>query len=148
MLLTKLVHPEILSALGGAGHGSRVLIADGNYPVSTTAGKNAKLVYLNLMPGVITATQALEAVVSAVPIEAAHVMEPMSTGPYAMSGAPQIWSEFESIMRSAGVGCPIAHYDRQGFYEAVKQDDVCLVIATGEKRIYANILLTLGVRRD
>lgn len=30
MLKTELLHPEILQALGEAGHGAQVLIADGN----------------------------------------------------------------------------------------------------------------------
>ena len=37
MLKTRLLHPEILNALARAGHGSRVLIADGNYPFATEA---------------------------------------------------------------------------------------------------------------
>ena len=35
MLKTRLLHPQILEALGEAGHGARVLIADGNYPLAT-----------------------------------------------------------------------------------------------------------------
>ena len=35
MLKTKLTHPGILATLGCTGHGSMVLIADGNYPFST-----------------------------------------------------------------------------------------------------------------
>ena len=35
--------------------------------------------------------------------------------------------------------------ERFAFYDAAKQDSCCLVIATGEQRIYANILLTIGV---
>ena len=35
MLKTNLLHPEILSALGSNGHGSMLLIADGNFPFST-----------------------------------------------------------------------------------------------------------------
>lgn len=35
MLKTELLHPEVLEALGTSGHGSRVLIADGNYPFAT-----------------------------------------------------------------------------------------------------------------
>ena len=31
------------------------------------------------------------------------------------------------------------------FYDAVRDPDTALVIATGEQRIYANILLTIGV---
>ena len=52
MLLTPLLHPEINAVLAAAGHHSKVLIADGNYPASTTLGPNAKLVSLNLAPGV------------------------------------------------------------------------------------------------
>ena len=33
MLKTRLLHPGILRALGEAGHGAQVLIADGNYPL-------------------------------------------------------------------------------------------------------------------
>jgi L-fucose mutarotase len=35
--------------------------------------------------------------------------------------------------------------DRDAFYRAAGDDDVCLAIATGEQRIYANLLLTIGV---
>jgi len=44
MLKTRLLHPEILQALGSSGHGGQVLIADGNYPFSTGAapGKSRK----------------------------------------------------------------------------------------------------------
>ena len=48
MLKYGLTHPEILSALGSAGHGSKVLIADGNYPFSTGSNPAAAHVYLNL----------------------------------------------------------------------------------------------------
>ena len=57
MLNSRLLHPEILEALGLAGHSSKILIADGNYPFSTQLGPNAKLVSLNLSPGLINATQ-------------------------------------------------------------------------------------------
>ena len=35
--------------------------------------------------------------------------------------------------------------ERFAFYDEAKKDSCCLVIATGEQRIYANILLTIGV---
>ena len=38
MLDLPLIHPDILRVLGRAGHGSQVLIADGNYPFRTTLG--------------------------------------------------------------------------------------------------------------
>src|SRR5947199_4512099 len=71
----RLIHPKINEVLGRAGHHAKVLIADGNYPASSTLGPNAELVSLNLMPGVVTCTQVLEALASAIPIEAAHTMD-------------------------------------------------------------------------
>jgi L-fucose mutarotase len=74
MLKTQLLHPEILAALGGAGHGSKVLIADGNFPFGTGANPAAKRVYLNLAPGLLTVTDVLRVLVEAMPVEAAEVM--------------------------------------------------------------------------
>ena len=31
------------------------------------------------------------------------------------------------------------------YYDAVQQGDTCLVIATGEQRLYANLMLAVGV---
>ena len=41
MLKTPILHPQILNALGRAGHSSKILIADGNYPFHTKRGPNA-----------------------------------------------------------------------------------------------------------
>jgi L-fucose mutarotase len=135
MLKTTLLHPEILYALGSAGHGSRVLISDGNYPHSTKSNPAASHVFLNLCPGVLTATQVLEAIVGAIPIEAAQVMAT------ADGSEPPIWSEFRAILP----GNELEPLERFAFYDAASEPDVALVVATGEQRIYANILLTIGV---
>lgn len=136
MLKSALLHPEITRALAAAGHGSQALIADGNYPASTGAAPNASRVYLNLMPGLINATDALRAIASAIPIEAAHVMQP------ADGSEPPIFQEFRQLLPS---GLALQPLERFAFYAAASEPSVCLVIATGEQRIYANILLTIGV---
>src|SRR4029434_9016388 len=84
MLNHGLIHPKILEVLGRAGHHAKVLIADGNYPASSTLGPNAELVSLNLMPGVVTCTQVLEALLSALPIEEANTMGIPTDDPYAL----------------------------------------------------------------
>ena len=145
MLTSSLIHPDILCALGRAGHGSQVLIADGNYPAGTTVGPNAELVSLNLAPGIVSATQALEAVASAVPIEVASVMATLTEGPYALAEPPPIWAEFADILAAAGFTDGLQQIERFAFYEAARGRDVALTIATAEQRIYANILLTIGV---
>ena len=135
MLKTTLLHPEILFALGSAGHGSQVLISDGNYPHATKSNPGAEHVYLNLCPGVLTVTDVLRVLVDAVPIETAQVMAT------ADGSEPQIWGEFRELLPQN----PLEPLERFDFYDAASTPDVALVIATGEQRIYANLLLTIGV---
>ena len=62
MLRHQLIHPKINEVLGRAGHHAKILIADGNYPASSAIGPRAELVSLNLMPGVVTCNQVLQAI--------------------------------------------------------------------------------------
>ena len=135
MLKQRLLHPEILDALAAAGHGAKVLITDGNYPASTCIGENAALVYLNLAPGKLTVTEVLDILLTAIPVEDAAVMEPEE------GLEPKIFQEFRSLMPDV----PLTKFGRFEFYEEASGPDTCLQIVTGEQRIYANLLLTIGV---
>ncbi len=135
MLKTRLLHPEILRALGEAGHGAQVLIADGNYPLLTRSGGTAHRVYLNLAPGLVTVTDVLDVLVDAIPIEAAHVMVPDS------GEEPAIFAEFRTLLPDT----PLQALRRVQFYDTARGPDLALAISTGEQRIYANLLLTIGV---
>ncbi len=143
MLKGQLLHPELLRALAAAGHGAKVLLADGNYPVSTQTPPSATRVYLNLAPGLVAVTDVLRVLATTIPIEAAEVMVPDS-GP-----EPPIFEEFRSILGAAAAGgsgpAPLVALGRQAFYTAASATDVALAIATGERRVYANLLLTIGV---
>lgn len=145
MLRGPLLHPQIAAALGRAGHGSKVLIADGNFPHWTRRGPNAEVAFLNLSPGVITCTDALAAIVASVPLEAATAMAPDRSGPYAMAEDPPIWDEFRELLRRAGDGPGLDPIDRFAFYEAAVEPDVALTIATGDRRVFACLLVTIGV---
>lgn len=147
MLKHQLLHPTINEVLGRAGHSSRVLISDSNYPCMTTLGPRAVLVSLNLMPGVVDSVQALQAVASAVPIESAHVMQYATEGPYAMDSEPPVWNSYRSVLNSTGAAVDIEPIERFAFYEAVAAPDVALVIHTADQALFANILLTIGVRQ-
>jgi L-fucose mutarotase len=130
------LQPEILDVLGKAGHGSQVLIADGNYPFLTGSPPGVRKVFLNLMPGLVKVTDVLEALTAAIPIEAATVMVPDD-------GAEQaIFAEFRKLL---GGKPELTKIGRFPFYDKVRSADTALVIATGEQRIYANLLLTIGV---
>jgi len=136
MLKTKLLHPEILFALGQAGHGSRILIADGNYPFVTGSPAGAQHVFLNLAPGLVSVPDVLDALVASVPIEQATVMVPED-------GQDQpIFTDFRKILPD---DLDLTKKKRFEFYDFAREEDTILVIATGEQRTYANLLLTIGV---
>jgi len=145
MLQGQLIHPQILHALGRAGHGSKVLISDGNYPHATARGPNAKLVFLNLSPGVLSAAEVLKALVTVIPVESAAVMAVNKTGPHALPNDPDIWTDFRTILKPTACRGELTQIERFAFYDAARSPDVCLTIATAETRIYANLMLTIGV---
>ena len=136
MLRYRLTHPQILAALAAAGHGSRVLVADGHYPVSTAAASAATRVFLNLAPDRPTVPEVMEVLLEAMAVEAATVMQPPPAEP-----EPEILAELTGLLP----GLSLERLGRFAFYEAARSPDVALAIATGERRTYANLLLTIGV---
>ena len=148
MLRHQLIHPEINAILGRAGHHGKILIADGNYPVSSKKGLNAEVVSLNLSPGVVTCTQVLQALLTAIPIEAANTMMYETTGPYALTEDPPVWAEFRRALAAAKVDFPLRPIEKWDFYKAVETPDHVLTIQTADQQRFANLLLTMGVRMD
>ena len=136
MLKTKLLHPEILRVLASSGHFSQILIADGNYPFASRSGPKATNVYLNLMPGIPKTTDVLEALLETVPFQAAAVMQ-IPNGE-----KTPIHDEYRALLPA---GIEMASLERQAFYDAACSPLTSLVIATGETRRFANLLLTIGV---
>ena len=148
MLKYKLIHPQISQILAAAGHHATVLIADGNYPASSKKGPNAQVVSLNLMPGVVTCTQVLEALLSAVPFEAAYTMMYETTGQYALSEDPPVWQQYRDTVKTAGVDLKLEPIEKWKFYDAVATPDHVLTIQTADQQRFANLLLVVGVRMD
>jgi len=130
-----LIHPPLLAALAACGHGGKILIADANYSHSTNASPRAALIHLNLRPGLVTVDQVLAPVLDAVPVEAAHVMRP-DDGP-----EPTVFATYQTLLGSA---VPLQPLHRLEFYAACREPDLAVCVATGDDRLYANIVLTVG----
>lgn len=133
MLKTACIHPAIMRVLSLCGHGDKILIADGNYPLDSKTG-NAEKVYLGLTSGTPEVTQVLEVLGRVINIEKAEVMVPDD-------GEPPIFDEFKKILG----GMELTGIGRYEFYDACCEPGVKLAISTGEKRTFANILITVNV---
>ncbi len=138
-MLTRMLQPDILSTLGRAGHGSCVLIADGNYPVSTHSPGTAAKVFLNLRPGLVQVAEVLEVLRETIPIEQATMMAPPDGKPPAIH---------RDLLKQLPMGVPTRTLTKAEFYAAVNQPTTALVIVTGEERRFANVLLTIGVNKN
>lgn len=148
MLKSQLIHPKILEVLARAGHHGKILIADGNYPASSTLGPNAELVSLNLSPGIPTCTQVLTALVSAIPIEAAYTMDYERNGPYALASDPPVWDQYREVFQKSQLDLKLQPIEKWEFYKAVSTPDHVLTIQTADQQRFANLLLAIGVRMD
>jgi L-fucose mutarotase len=134
MLLTKCIHPQLLSALAKLGHGSWILISDGGYPHSTASNPYAEKVFLNLAQGVLNVTQILEVLKETVPLEAAAVMTPSD-------GTMQpVFDEYRRVIP----GTPFEYVKQFDFYDRARESNVGLLIASGDMRNYANLLVKVG----
>jgi len=136
VLRSNLLHPGILEALAKAGHGSTVLIGDGNFPHGTKPAPTAPVIYLNLSPGKVLVTDVLEAILPAVPIESVVLMD---------AGGAALPEAHGAIRALLPDSAPVELMDRADFYAETKSSDLALVIATADPRLFACVLLTVGV---
>lgn len=138
MLKTGCVNKEILSAAAECGHGDQIVIGSGNFPLDSQVNPDAKRIFLNLMPGVPTSDQVLEALVRILNIEAGEMILPAE-----IKEKPQVFEEYEQLLP----GVELKTCDRDTFYDACKKPTVKLAIASADQRAFSNILVTVGVVR-
>lgn len=138
MLKTGCTNKEILCTAAECGHGDQIVIGSGNFPLDSQVNPDAKRVFLNLMPGVPTSVQVLEALLSILNIEAGEMILPAD-----IKEKPQVFEEYERLLS----GAELKTCDRDTFYDACKKPTVKLAIACADQRAFSNILVTVGVVR-
>jgi L-fucose mutarotase len=67
--------------------------------------------------------------------------------PYALQGDPPIWKEYRQILDDSGLAVQLKPIPKWDFYDAVASRDHVLTIQTAEQALWANLLLTIGVRK-
>jgi L-fucose mutarotase len=136
--INPLLTPELLHILRAMGHGDEIVIVDANYPAKSNAKRLVRLDGAN-------ATQALDAILSVLPLDSfvdnpAHCMQVVGKP----DEIPPAVAEFQMVVdRLSGFPDKVRMIDRLAFYERAKQ--AYAIVATGERRLYGNIMLTKGV---
>lgn len=137
--LSPLLSPDLLHVLASMGHGDEIVLADANFPAATHAKRLVRL------PG-IAAPAVLDAVLGVLPLDdfvsqAAFTMQVVGDA----DTTPPAVKDFDEILRKHGCAATAA-LERFAFYERAAL--AFAVVATGETRIYGNILLKKGVVRS
>lgn len=137
--IPKILSPELLKTLCEMGHGDEIVIADGNFPAETF-GK--KVIRADGIGGV----EILDAVMKVIPLDTYSdpnfmLMEltPSDVGKI----TPAIWEDYKRVAEENDDNVRLGMLERFEFYERASK--AYAVIATGEKAIYANIILKKGV---
>jgi L-fucose mutarotase len=138
--LDPLLSPELLRTLRVMGHGDELVIVDANYPAEASG---RPVLRFDGHP----ATTLLDAVLSVLPLD---TFVPEAAWCMAVVGEPDaeqpIFEEFRaSIRKHEGAGFGLAKLERFAFYERANR--AFAVLATGERRLYGNIILKKGVIR-
>jgi len=134
--ISLLLSPDLLHVLASMGHGDEIVLADANFPAAAIAKRLVRL------PGV-PAVQVLDAVLSVMPLDT-FVAQPALTMQVAgdAQAMPDVVTQFNAVLYTHGCQAA-ASLERFAFYARAAQ--AFAVVATGETRIYGNILLKKGV---
>ncbi|HCR9750524.1 TPA: RbsD/FucU family protein [Citrobacter koseri] len=135
MIKSDIIHPDLLQALAQCGHKANILIADANYSFLTNSSPQARIIWLNFSPGLIGSVMILEKILGYINVEKATLM----TSPAEFDNT--IEREYRGLLSEM---MELSHVERNAFYALAKSSDTLLVIASGETRRFANILLTVG----
>jgi L-fucose mutarotase len=135
--LDPLLNGALLQVLADMGHGSEIVIVDANYPAAADAKRLVRL-------DGITATAALKAVLSLLPLDD-FIESPVAIMP-PETGRTPLLDEFQALVDGAeGKPIQVTEMDRFAFYERAR--GAYAMVATGERRLYGNIILVKGVIR-
>ncbi len=136
-----ILSPELLKVLCEMGHSDRIVIADGNFPCESM-GKDSIVIRCD-GHGV---PELLDAVLQFFPLDT-YTDKPVSLM-QVMPGddvKTPIWEEYKAIISKYDPrgDTAIGQIERFKFYEEAQK--AYAIVATGEKAVYANVMLQKGV---
>jgi len=136
--IPEVISPELMKALMEMGHGDEIVLADGNFPAASIAQKLLRCDGHGI-------EEILEAVLKFFPLDR-YVERPVALMAVVPGDKtkPTIWEEYRKIIKASGEKfSDFELVERFAFYERAKK--AYAVVASGEKALYANIILKKGV---
>lgn len=133
-----ILSPDLLYALRAMGHGDELVIADANFPATSTGPTCIRA-------DGSTASEVLRAVLSVMPLDV-YVPDPALTMQVVddADAVPDAVADFQRIINeTADSPAEINTLERFAFYD--RAATAFAVIQTGERRLYGNIILKKGV---
>ena len=136
--ISPILSPELLKVLAEMGHGDELVIGDANFPAQSMG---QRCIRQDGHGGVAL----LDAILSLFPLDT-FVEAPvnlMQVIPGTMEGLPPIWKQFHETVEKHQPGVAIGEVERFAFYKRARNSYAC--VATGERSLYACIILKKGV---
>ena len=136
--IPSILSPELLKILMEMGHGDEIVISDGNFPAASMAQRLVRCDGHGV-------PEILDAILKLFPLDS-YVEHPVALMEVVPGDPvkPVIWNEYHSIVeKHGGSTTDVEHIERFAFYDRSKK--AYAIIATGEKALYANIILKKGV---
>ncbi len=134
--INPLLTPDLLKILMEMGHGDEIVISDGNFPAASMAQRLVRLDGHNV-------PEVLDAILEVLPLDKyvenqVALMEVVPGDPV----VPVIWDTYKEIIANYEPDAKIEYMERFDYYERAKK--AYAVVYTGEKAIYANVILKKG----
>lgn len=135
--ISHLISPELLKVLCEMGHGDEIVLADANFP---TESMGQRAVRADGIP----VPELLDGILELFPLDQYDadnfVLMQVTPGD---NYQPVIWESYRDIHQRHEPEGKVGQMERFAFYERAKK--AYAIVATGEKALYANIILKKGV---
>lgn len=136
--ISNLISPDLLKILMEMGHGDEIVFGDGNFPAASHAQRLVRCDGHGI-------PELLKAILPLFPLDiyAEFPVALMAITPGDTVKTP-IWDEYRSIVREHHkVETELEEVERSNFYKRAQK--AYAIVSTGEKALYANVILKKGV---
>lgn len=130
------ISPDLLKIICEMGHGDEIVLADANFPSASIAQRLIRADGIEI-------PELLSGILELFPLDQYDntnfiLMEKCEGDTADVS----VWSEYENILKKSNPDAKMSFIERFDYYERAKK--AYAVVATGERRQYANIILKKG----